>query len=449
MALQLSQSGRVVYVIAVSQGNVYYATAGATTWTQAINATGDTPPLNFTGVVRSAAMNQIIWFADGVNWVLFDAALGQVGRWAPDAGSLPVDSANNLPRLICVWRSRMVLSGLLLDPQNYFMSAVGDPANFDYAPLNGPIATQAVEGSTGPAGLVGDVITTMIPYTDDILVIGGDHTIYFLDGDPMAGGQIDLISSTIGMAFGTPWAMDPVGNIYFVSNRTGIYTLVPGQQPVRISQGIEQLLQQVNTGTNSITALWDDRFQGCHFFFSPLTAPSATTHFFYDARNQSWYTDQFASPNFDPVTCCVFDGNLPGDRVPLIGSWDGAVRTTATSSLNDDGLPFVSTVLIGPINTPNLDEMLLKDLQIALAETSGSVTYSIYTGSTAEKALSKYSSGATPDATGTWVAGRNLTNLIRRSGHAIYVEITSDNPWAMEQIRARIATTGKVRMRGH
>src|SRR6202020_709199 len=112
------------------------------------------------------------------------------------------------------------------------------------------VATAAVAGNNSTVGVVGDVVTALIPYSDDLLIFGGDHTIYIMTGDPAAGGQIDLVSDAIGMAFGIPWCKDPYGTVYFFSNRTGIYTLVPGQAPVRISQNIEQILFGIDTGTN-------------------------------------------------------------------------------------------------------------------------------------------------------------------------------------------------------
>jgi hypothetical protein len=441
--MQTSQSGRVVTLIAVSQGNVYAAVAGATVWTIATNNTGLTPPLNFSGILYSAPLNQKLWFADGVNWCYYDPSINTVQKWTATAGTLPVDNKGNLPRLICNWRGRIVLSGLLFDPQNWFMSAQLDSTNFDYAPVN-ITPTQAVAGNLSPAGTVGDVVTALIPYNDDTLIFGGDHTIYQMSGDPMAGGQVDLISDSIGMAWGIPWCKDPYGNIYFVSNKTGIYTMMPGpqSQPQRISQQIEQLLAAYDTGTNTFRLMWNDRFQGVHVFISPTVAPGTTTHFFYELRSGSWWSDQFSNPNLDPLCCVVFDGNHPGDRAALIGSWDGFVRAFDPTAVNDDGNVVNSSVVIGPVTSKNLDDFLLKDLQAVLGKNSGNVTYNVYVGATAEQALS------TTPVTGTWGPNRNLNTLVRRSGHAIYVKITATNAWSMEVIRARLVGQGKVRRRG-
>lgn len=441
--MQTSQSGRVVTLVAVSQGNVFVANPGDTAWTSPTNNTSFDPPLNAAGLVYSAANNQKLYFADGSNWCFYDSTNSSITTWAASAGALPVDFLGNTPRLICNWRGRIVLSGLMFDPANWFMSAVDDPTNFDYSPQS-ITPTQAVAGNNAPAGLIGDMVTALIPYTDDVLVFGGDHTIYMMRGDPMAGGQIDLISDAIGIAWGKAFTRDPYGNIYFMSNRCGIYSLVPGNQPQRISQQIEQLLLNIDMGANGIRLIWNDRFQGLNVFVTPLAGPGVTTHFFWEARSGAWWTDTFASTSLDPLCCTTFDGNDPGDRVPLVGSWDGYVRAIDPTATSDDGQPINSRVVIGPFDTQDFDDVLFKDLQGILGETSGQVTYKIYSGHTPEAALAS----TTPTATGTWSSGRNLTNFVRRAAHAHYIDLSSSVPWAMEAIRARVATLGKVRRRG-
>lgn len=439
--VQLNQSGRVIYLIAVSQGNVYYATPGDTSWTLAANNTGEDPPLNFSGIMYSAANNQKLYFADGINYAYFDPSTQTVQPWMSTQGSLPIDSQNNTPRLICTWRGRTVVSGLIFDPQNWFMSAVGDPTNWNYFTVEVNPA-QAVAGNNSPLGFIGDVVTALIPYNDDVMFFGGDHTIYMMNGDPMAGGQIDLVSDIIGMAWGTPWCKDPYGNLYFVSNRTGIYTMIPGQAPQRISQAIEQLLATIDTGLNAINLVWDDRFQGVHVFVTLLSAPAVCTHLFYEQRSGAWWTDQFGDTNLNPLCCCIFDGNTPEDRVSLIGSWDGYVRAISPTATDDDGTAIDSEVLIGPLLTPNFDELILKDLQAIMGQSSDTVTYNIYAGLTPEKALLN-----APIFTGTLTAGRGPTFANRRASHAFYIGISASSPWSMEAIRVRIAGLGKVRRR--
>ena len=443
--VQSSSSGRIVYLVAVQQGKVYYAEAGATSWTEATDNATPTPPLNTSGVIRSAANGLKLYFADGTNEVYFDPSTLSVENWAESAGTLPVDGSGNRPRLIATWRGRTVLSGVLEDSQNWFMSAVNDATNWDYSPAS-TTPTQAIAGNNAPQGLIGDVINGLCPYNDDVLIFFGDHTIYMMRGDPLSGGSIDLVTSAIGGVWGTPWCMDPQGAIYFFSNLCGIYRMDPySGQFDRISRAIDNILEDIDTGKNNIRLAWNDRYQGFHVFITPTAnalAGEDAFHLFWEARTDSWWKDTFANYRHNPLAVHTFDGNLPGDRTVIIGSWDGIVRSIDDTATTDDGHDIESSVWIGPILSREMDDMLLQEVQAMLGETSGDVTYSIHTGNTPEEALA--SEAVFSD---TWSAGRNPNMDAHCAGHAVYIKITSTNRWAMESIRLKVQGKGKIRRR--
>lgn len=438
---QQSVSGRVVYLVGVSQGVVKFLTPGDASWTATTNNSGESPPLNFTGVMQSAANNQKLYFVDGTNYVYFNPPTHSVEAWTPTSGSLPRDTANNGGRIVTTWRGRTVISGLLLDPQNWFMSKQGDPLNWNYLPVPTTV-DQAVAGNNSRLGLIGDVITGMIPYTDDLLIFLGDHTIYAMRGDPANGGNIDLVSDITGAAFGKAWCKDPYGNVYFFGSRPSVWTMAGPTVPKRISQPIEPLLANLNTGNLIVNMEWDDRQQAVHVWLTPDDAPTSCTHYVWEYRSNSWFQDTYANNDLNPLATVAYDGNLPGDRAILLGSWDGYVRFLDPSATTDDGTTITSSVIIGPIMTQQLDEMLLKDIQFVLAETSGSVSWQILSGSTAEAALA-----AAARVSGTATSGRNANRPIRVADHAIYIKLTSTNRWAMEAIRTRFQGKGKVRRR--
>lgn len=443
---QLSESGRIVSLISVQRGYPYLAQPGDSSWTSTSNATGDDPPLIVSGRVFMAPNNQYMYFADGTNYVRYRPETNTTERWAASYGVLPVDSLNNTPRLICTWRGRTVLSGLLLDPQNVFFSRVNDPTDFEYFPADETrqSPSQAVALSAAPQGVVGDPVHCLIPYTDDVLILGCSDSIYQLTGDPMANGQLALVTKAIGMAWGQPYCMDPYGTIYFVSSKLGIFTMRPGQLPVRISQPIEQLVQEVNTGTNVVCAVWDDRYQLARFFFTPAASPAASTHLVFEARTQSWWQVAHANVLHDPICAAVLDGNRPEDRVAAIGSWDGYVRYYDPAAEDDDGTAIAAEVVVGPINTKDLDDVMLENLQALMGEDSGDVTYRVYAGTSAEAALA-----AAAVKSGTWTAGRNLLSPIRVAAHAVYVKVSGSVRFIFEQLRGKVSTRGMVRRRAH
>ena len=444
--VQPSQLGRDVRLVAVSQGNVYYVSAGGSTWNAAANGTSETPPLNITGLMQSAVNNQLLFFADGTNWCYYDpttGANGTVKTWAATSGTLPVDSAGNTPRLICTWRGRTVLAGLLLDPCNWFMSAVSDPFDFDYAPPLPVPPSAAVSGNVAPQGFTGNPITCLIPYSDDRLIMGMNSKIAVFNGDPNAGGQIDIVTDSIGIVGGDAWAMDPEGIVYFFSNLVGVFRFVPGSQPERISHSIDNLLHDIDTGEYNIALQWNDRYEQLHVWVTLLSTTLATTHYVWEKRSNSWWQDTFANPDHNPLCRVSFDGNEAADRMALIGGFDGYIRSVSSGATTDDGTDIVSEVWVGPFLTKFNDSVMLQQAQGVLGEDSGDVNYEIYVGQTAEEALA-----STAVASGTWTAGRNHTDYVKRAGYAAYIRITSAARWAMENIRCFVGAQGETRRRG-
>ncbi len=439
-----SASGRTILLVAVSNGDVK-VNDGGPTWHTPTNGTGALGTTDANGlplVVRSAVNIQKLWFADGTHWKYYDPGDDTVHTWAATAGSLPVDDDSNAPRLICTWGGRTVLSGLLEDESSIFMSAVDDPTNWDYSPVS-TSATDAVAFNDANEGAMVDIVTAIIPYSDDTLVIGEDHHIHILRGDPGQGGQISLVTDVIGMCWGLPWAKDPYGTLYFFSNFCGIYRMVPGELPVRISNPVDGFINGIDTGANIIRMIWDDRFQGLHVFVTLLERSAPTTHLFWEQRSGAWETDVFDNPDHNPLCCVTYDGDAPQDRMALIGSWDGYVRCLQPEATDDDGTAIASAVVIGPFLTPQMDDMMLETIQAILGQFSGTLSWAAYVGATAELALA-----SAPAASGSWTAGRSLTSFVRRSGHAIYVKLTSSNVWMMEMIKIKVKTLGMVRQRG-
>lgn len=446
-SMQVSNSGRVVTAVAVSEGRIFYANAGDDDWTEATNNTGQTPPLRFSGVLFSTPLQQKLWFVDRLNSVVFNPSLGTVENWLATAGEFPVDSDNNLPRLVETWRGRIVLSGLLKDPQNIFMSRVDTPRDFDYSPEE-PSALQAVALNIPDGlGLIGDVVTGLVPYTDDLLIVLCDGSLRIIRGDPQAGGQVDTISRSMGAAWGRAWARDQSGNIYFFSNHCSVCILVPGQMPQIISQPIDHLLRNVNTGDNSIRLLWDERNKKLKVFITSLDSPNPDdVHYQWEQRTGAWFPFQYADPNHNPLCCCTFDGNDPEDRVPLIGSWDGVVRTISEEATTDDGTRIDSNVLIGPFMSKGGGKLNVRDALPTMGLSSNPVYVDVLIGDSPEQALA-----STPKETVTWYPGRGLSNYMNWSAHAFFLRVRSrptiPNQWAMESAQITLRDLGKVQRR--
>ena len=308
---------------------------------------------------------------------------------------------------------------------------MGDARNWDYSPTT-TSSTQAVAGNNADAGKSQDIINAMCPYSDDVLIFLGDHSIWQMSGDPMEGGRLDNISTTIGAPFGRPYCKSPEGVLYFFGNQGGVFQMRPGQPPSNITQrSIQERMNQYNANTTSVRMVWSDRERGFYVFLTPLGG-GATTNYFYDIRNESWWADKFATNDHNPVSVHLFDGDESGDRTVLMGGQDGYVRKFDydTPGKADDGVAIDSYVWLGPVSLTNRPKLMLTEMKPAIASGSNPVTFDVYGAETAEAAKAGSSK-----INGTWVAGRNKSERRRAVGHDLFIRLrnnTDAQAWGYE-----------------
>lgn len=434
------QSSRIVRALAVANGGLYRFDGGSVSTIAANFCSGSAP------TVYSARNGLVVYFVDGNSYPTYNAETNTVGVLTAISGSVPGSGAGDRCRLICTWNGRLVMSGLRSDPQNWFMSKVDDPTDWNYFPAL-PSVLQAMTGSNADAGKVPEIVNTMIPYRDDLLIFGCDSSIWQMTGDPADGGRIDSISRTIGMAFGLPWCTDAAGRIYFYSSRGSIYRMAPGSLPDRISLPIDEDLYNVDLSLHRVRLAWDDRWKGLHLVISPLDKTQPTTHYWWDSYTDrsttfevlpdgSWWPDRFTNKNLNALAVHVFDGDDPGDRVIMFGGRDGYVRTYSDTAIDDDGSVIVSEIFIGPIQLKAGDKFYLTDMQATLSLDSEDLNWSIHPGESAEAAFN-----ADPIDGGTLQAGRNHSQAVRVGCHCCYLRLDANEktlPWSVDNIKVVI-----------
>lgn len=446
------QNSNYVSVV-VSSGTIQkFSTSQFTSVTSGSGALSAAAP-----VVFSAELFNDLFFADGVNDKLYDEASNTVKVWTDEltAGSLPGSSGDRW-RLVEMWRARIVLAGVRSDPHNWFMSKMGDPLDWDYAP-DPETVTMAVAGNNAPAGKIGDVINSMCPYDDDTLIFFGDHSIWQMTGDPAEGGRVDLVSDITGASFGRPWAKGPLGEIYFYGSRGGIFRMTVGNKPERLSTArIEEQLNDVNLNTSIIRAVYDDHTQLCHFFVTPLTA-AVSTHIVWDLRTESFWFDQFADKNYNPRAVHVMEGDAPGDRVVVLGSDDGYLRYINYDGKNDDQKAIDSYVYFGPWTLEEGRKVQMRELILELDQNADSAYYTIYGGNSVMAAFpeAKDEYDENIQSAIEWISGelkpgRNTPERRRCGARALFMKLgnsNKDQTWAYETGYGFFVSSGISRLR--
>jgi len=295
-------------------------------------------------------------------------------------------------------------------------------------------------------GKVPDIINALIPYNDDLMVVGGDHTIWRFTGDPMFGGQLDLVSDITGISFGRAWCKDPEGVVYFFGSRGGVYAMSPSSAPQRITANtIDRKLADIDLSVYRIELVWNTRDDGMHLFKIPyLDGGQKISHFFWERKTGAWFEDEFGHTTVQPTAVTALDGDSAKDRALIIGGEDGVLRRWTEASYSDDGHAIDSRVLIGPIVKPETDiEFRVDRLEAVLASSQGGGNFEIIPTDDPSVVGDPYTSGQLS-------SGRNPVIRARARGAAIYVRLSNSSVserWALEDLAIHGAGAGRRRIR--
>jgi hypothetical protein len=349
-------------------------------------------------------------------------------------------------RLLTLYRGRAVMSGLETDPQNWWMSAAQDLNDWDYFPAT-ESETQAVAGNVNQAGKMEDIVTALMPYLDDVMYFGGDHTIWKLSGDPAAEtGRFDNVSRQIGVVGPEAWTFDATGNLYFMG-QNGLYRIQNGGVTLeQVGPGrLDDTFAQIDHGANRVRLLYDREWRGVHIFITPTSqGSSGTINYFWDERTDSFWPDQYPAAN-GPTAVLLYDADTFDDRAVYLGGFDSVIREFDRTADDDDGTAISSHVLFTPIIAGDRSRAATTEITVNLAEGSDSnAVLEVFSAGTAEDAAAE----TTPKAAKTLSEGRNTPLTKRVSGNVIQVKIsdtTNDSSWALESGSVGVQGAGVMR----
>jgi len=335
-------STRYQHTIAVCNGTL----KTVTTTTSATPTGGSSAFDSSQQVIYAANLGVFTFFADGTNAKYYDPVDDEVKGWQANMryGTLPTGFNQ-----IEIWNNQLLLFDIDDDPSNYYFLAQGDP--FDMKLQTG-VAGGAISGRLSSAGLFAkgtDKLVAAIPYNTDLLILGGDHSIWQMSLDPAVDAQQDLITDSVGIAPGRAWCRDSYYNIYFFGNDGGIYRLGLDAPPERISnRAIDDRFIDVDVANSTIYLVWNARDQGVIVTIRNNDGTTATTHYFYDFRTEGWFPWKFGELDHNPNAITIFDQDAPQDRKILYGGGDGYIRNLVATATDDDGTLFDRYFVLGP-----------------------------------------------------------------------------------------------------
>ena len=342
---------------------------------------------------------------------------------------------------LAVWRNRLCVVDRT-DEQNIKFAKVGAPLDWQYGTI--PVGTATQLNTTGiDAGELAEPVNALIAHSDDFLIIGCANSLYLLQGDPTMSGQINRLSSSIGIVSLQAWARGPDGETVFLSN-DGIYALAAGPNSYPQSVSREKLpreLQDVDVVNNRILMEYDVRNRGVFIGITPINEGGGT-YFWFDWEFRGFWPMSFSSAH-EPMSLVFRDADSPDDRRLLFGCRDGKIRAFHDSYVDDDGTLFDTHILIGPImlGGGGYYDGMLREVIGQLGISSGQVTCEVLVGKSAEDAL-----GAKPVSPLRLTAGKNKTIRPCRRGNAAFIKLSSSDRWALENLTIVRERLGKQRL---
>lgn len=344
------------------------------------------------------------------------------------AGIAIVASSGTVPAsvyLVSFWRGRLVAVGLSGAASNWYMSAAGSPLNWDYASA---AVGRAIAGNNAYGNMPGGIdgpITALCPWSDDVLVIGGDRRVWAMVGDPTDGGRINLLTEGTGIMGETAWTIAPDKSLWFVG-QGGLYRYDGASVEAVSHDLIPSWFQALDRSSGKITLIYDRDREGLWIF-------SLTLCQFYDTKAKAFWPQSFGGQSISHAV--VTDGAGPTDRkmVLLLGSSGYFLDSTAYNDIGTYSLS--SYIWLGPVQPfgPDRNAMLeyaiveLGDQPAAAPTSTCNVSATFTAQNTPGLAVS--STGFSAGLTDTYTAfGKQArTGKCRQAGSVHAIKLVNDN----------------------
>lgn len=325
----------------------------------------------------------------------YDVAAGDGRVWVPDGDDAPASGTAD-----CLYRDRL----LRVSSNAIFVSRQGDTTDWNYGKDLQDVG-RATIFQLSEAGETGDDVVALIPHKDSFLLGFTAAETWVLAGDPVTG-TLRNVSREVGIIAARAFCKRD-NTVYFLSAR-GLYSVgADGSGLKALSEDvIPAELIDVDDDDCVLDYRHADRSVSIHLTASP-----------------SW----------------LFDTEREG-------FW--AFDTSASES----------HLLIGPLRLGGPNQYgLIQTMTGIMAVGSGTVTWRIVSGSSAEQACDNAKAGITAalagnafdeyvDASGAWDAGRSNTEWPRLRAPWVVLWLSATADWAFESVNLEVVSQfGRIR----
>lgn len=352
---QTSGAEMIVDYISASDGFAYcfgYQTTGTDFSAGEVVQVEAGADVQFTSVIGPFSPDPPHYYT----WTVYPTIVD--GETTYEYGTMP-DNANRG----CLYRGRIVLTGNTDKPNQWYMTRQGNPWDFQYTTND---AQSAVAGGNAEAGECPGIVTATVPYSDDYMIMGADHEVWMMRGDPAAGGVIDNLTSEDGIFGPKSWCFDGFGNLYFAGT-AGIYRVPISDRlgigkPTNISNvRLPEMFSGISRSTHRVLLAYDPVREGINIFITRISNGDGN-HYWYDIRTEmldqnkvgGFFPESYLA-GMGPYSVCFYDADLKSKAKIALGCNDGYIRHFADDRAYDLWSTDVkaainSYVLLGPAN---------------------------------------------------------------------------------------------------
>ncbi len=400
--------------------------------------------MNGTGRVRAVFFNGKVYAVDGTHAIKIDlsklgTATDPVSSWGGTTAATALPGATEASpgvftagttrmTLIEVYQGRIVLSGDKRDPQNLWMSAAGDPDDFNTGDNDNP--GRAFGTSTDFPGRIGEPITCLkqAAATGGLLLVGCINSVWKFEGEPTIGlPSISPRMLGVGVSGADAMWLQAEGRV-IAHTPEGVYLIPSDGEPIPLSNQVitEGLTLPRNEWSNYIIQVRRDvRRQHTLIFRTPIADDgSEALHFAYDELTGRWqrrgggFWPQYMPSRLGPMASCEYQGRL------VMLTREGTIIEFDDESETDDGTAIASALCTAAVRQRDQTrETILEAAAVTLASDSDPATVTCYAGATVEEA---YNGPRTARWRTTRTPAQNGTRIpLRARAPALVLDITA------------------------
>lgn len=381
-----------------------------------------------------------IYATDGTSLVVVDPILKTVEPYTVLRG-VGID----VPTLVCTYRGRLVCAAPKNNRPFWIMSRVADATDMDLGDLVSR-PTKAYAGNNTDVGQPAEGIKALIPFSDDYLLFGCDSSLWVLEGDPGAGGRMQVVSYSTGIIGSRAWCFAE-GRLFFMG-LGGLYVMNGTRQFEQVGARRIAALDLVNPATTLVQMVYDNADQAVRIFMTPRDG-SVGRHVWYYPQTDAFFEDQYPAA-CGPWSVDQLTGAAEIDRRILLGGDDGLLRRPDTAAYSDDGVAIATQVRTPPFELANgTVQMLARELQASGVPGSGPVDWFLMTGASCQEAASKPTSQSA--RAGQWFQQTDSFQQpvgLRERTAAVQLALSSlsaTKRWAIERMILRVQSISRRR----